>query len=475
MWIDDRFTRRLMLSRCFNGIGSLALTDLLFRGAASGAAINPLAPKRPPIPAKAKSCIFIYLSGGMSQVDTFDYKPALQKYAGQPMPKIPGVEGEIEAFLKGKTQVLPETDPFQRVGQSGRQISSLFRHLGGCIDDLAFVRGIKVDSNNHSPATMHVNTGSVFQGNPSVGAWVVYGLGSENQNLPGYIVLHDPRGGPVNNSAVWQSGYLPATYQGTPLRPSGTPILDLESAKGVTREQARRELELLRWMNERHAAERASVDDLEARIASYELAFRMQTEAPSVVDISKEPEHIRKMYGLDQPETEAFGRQCLLARRMVEKGVRFVLLVHGWENGAYSWDHHRDIKKLLPQRVREVDQPAAALLKDLKQRGMFNDTLVAWTSEMGRTPFAEGGAGRNHNQWGLVNWLAGGGIRGGADFGGTDDFGLRAAGSPIPIRDVHATILQQLGLDNHALTYLHEGRYKRLTDTGGRVIKEILS
>ena len=475
MWIDNRRTRRQMLGQCFNGIGSLALTNLLFERRAPGAMTNPLAPKPPMLAPKVKNCIFIYMSGGVSQVDTFEHKPMLQKYAGQRMPQLPGVAGEIEAFLKIPTQVMPGTDPFQRYGKSGREISSLFQHLGPCVDDLAFVHGIKVDSNNHAPATMHVNTGSVFQGNPSVGAWVEYGLGSENQNLPGYIVLHDARGGPVNGSAVWQNGYLPATYQGTPLRPSGTPILDLASAKGVTREHARRELELLRWMNEQHAAERAAVDDLEARIAAYELAFRMQTEAPSVVDISKEPESVRKMYGLDQAVTEPFGRQCLLARRLVEKGVRFVLLVHGWENGAFSWDHHRDIKSSLPARVREVDQPVAALLKDLKQRGMFDDTLVVWTSEMGRTPFAEGGTGRNHNQWGLVSWFAGGGIRGGSDCGGTDHFGLRAAADPIPIRDVHATVLQLLGLDNQALTYLHEGRYKRLTDTGGRILKEILS
>jgi hypothetical protein len=354
----------------------------------------------------------------------------------------------------------------------------LFQHLTGCIDDLAFVRGVKVDSNNHSPATMHVNTGSVFQGNPSVGAWVCYGLGSENENLPGYIVLHDRRGGPVNGSAVWQSGYLPATYQGTPLRPSGTPILHLEPPRGMTPEGARRQLDLLRWMNERHAAERTAVDDLEARIAAYELAFRMQTAAPEIVDISNEPQATRRMYGLDQAITEPFGRQCLLARRLVEKGVRFVLLVHGWENGAYSWDHHREIKDQLLLRVPEVDQPVAALLKDLKSRGLLDETLVVWTSEMGRTPFAEDNRekpGRNHNQYGLVCWLAGGGIRGGADAGETDDFGLTAAGEPIAVRDLHATILHLLGLDDQALVYLHEGRYKRLTDTGGRVLQEILT
>ncbi|MEO7651245.1 MAG: DUF1501 domain-containing protein, partial [Bryobacteraceae bacterium] len=253
------------------------------------------------------------------------------------------------------------------------------------------------------------------------------------------------------------------------------PILDLSLPAGVSREKAWRELDLLQWMNRQHSAQRGAGDDLEARIAAYELAFRMQTEAPGVVDISKEPEAMRKLYGLDQPVTESFGRQCLLARRMVEKGVRFVLLVHGWENGGYSWDHHRDLKGNLAARIGEVDQPVAALMKDLKQRGMLNDTLVVWTSEMGRTPFSEGGTGRNHNQYGLVTWFAGGGVRAGADAGGTDDFGLKAAGAPIPIRDVHATILHLMGINHESLTYLHEGRYKRLTDTGGVVLKEILT
>lgn len=473
MWINNRrVTRRDLLSRCWNGIGALALADIL------SASTSPLDPKKPNFPPKVKNVIFLFMSGGVSQVDTFEYKPALQKIAGKRLPPIAGLAGELESFLKQPHAALPSPFEFREAGQSGRKISTLFEHMNTVVDDLAFVHGVKVDSNNHAPATMHVNTGSILQGSPSVGAWVTYGLGSENQNLPGYIVLHDARGGPVNGSAVWESGYLPATYQGTPFRPSGAPILDLDSPAGVTRAAARRELDLLHWLDDKHAAARPARDDLEARIAAYELAFRMQTEAPAVVDIGKEPESIHKLYGLDNPVTEPFGRQCLMARRLVEKGVRFVLLVHGWENGIYSWDHHLDIKNLLPARVREVDQPVAALLKDLKQRGMWDDTLVVWTSEMGRTPFGEASGtrqGRNHNQWGLVNWLAGGGVKAGADAGATDEFGLKAAGDPIPIKNVHATILQLLGIDNMALTYLNEGRYKRLTDTGGTPLKEILA
>lgn len=461
-------SRRRLLQRGWQGIGALAFQSLLAQ-----------TPKRGPhFPAKVKNVIFLFMSGGVSQVDTFDYKPALKKFAGQRLPKLAGLEGELASFLARPHAALPSPFEFKQHGQTGRWVSSLFRHLPEVIDDLAFVQGVKVESNNHSPATMHVNTGSPFQGNPSVGAWTAYGLGSENESLPAYVVLQDPRGGPVNGSAVWQSGYLPATYQGTPFRSSGTPILNLNSPAGVSREQARRELDFVSFLNRKHAAERGEASDLEARIAAYELAFRMQTEAPDSVDLGRESDATRKLYGLDEPHTDAFGRQCLMARRLVEKGVRFVLLVHGWENGIYSWDHHQDIGNLLPARAVEVDRPVTALLKDLKQRGLWDETLVVWTSEMGRTPFSEGTGqrlGRNHNQWGTLTWFAGGGIRPGVTLNETDDFGVKAAGAPIPIRDVHATILHLLGLDHKALTWLHEGRYKRLTDTGGEVLKGILA
>jgi hypothetical protein len=474
-------TRRDWLARCWNGIGSLAFAAMApeVGRAAESHAKNPLAPKPPSFPAKAKSCIFMYMSGGVSQVDTFDYKPTLMKMAGKRMPLLPGVSGQIEALLKANNQVLPSPFEFAQFGQSGRHMNKLFEHLGPCADELAFLYGVKVDSNSHGASTMHVNTGSVFQGSPSVGAWVTYGLGTENQNVPGYIVLQDPRGGPMNGAAVWQSGYLPAAYQGTALRATGTPILDLESPPGLTREKARKELDLLRWLNEQDAANETGADDLEARIASYELAFRMQSEAMDLVNVAKEPEHIRKMYGLDDPVSEPFGRQCLMARRLVESGVRFVLLIHGYENGVQSWDQHNQLGEFLSQRIREVDRPVAALIQDLKQRGMLDHTLVSWTSEMGRTPFAQGSGdiaklGRNHNQYGMVSWMAGGGIRGGATVGQTDEFGLQGIGESLRIRDSHATILQSLGLDEMALTYLHQGRFKRLTDTGGRVLKEIL-
>jgi hypothetical protein len=282
----------------------------------------------------------------------------------------------------------------------------------------------------------------------------------------------------VNGPAVWQSGYLPATYQGTPFRPTAPAVLNLELPPGVDRARARQELDFIRWMNERHAASRADAGVLEARIAAYELAFRMQMAAAEVTELSNEPASVRSLYGMDDPITEPFARQCLMARRLVEKDVRFVLMVHGWENGQFSWDHHKELDSLLPARVREVDKPVAGLLTDLEQRGLLEDTLVVWTSEMGRTPFIQGSPkypGRNHNQWGMASWFAGAGIKRGATAGATDEFGLRAAGQPLMIRDLHATVLRILGLDQDVLTFLQDGRFKRLTDTGGRVLTEILA
>jgi hypothetical protein len=473
-------SRREALRCCWNGAGSIALTSLFLNDVAraAGKLPNALGVKQAHLPAKAKNCIFLYMSGGVSQMDTFDYKPALEKHGGKQMPRVPGLDGIVGALVNAPNRVMPSPFPFRRFGKCGRYISTAFEHLGPMADDIAFLYGIQGEANQHGPATMQINTGSVFQGSASVGAWVVYGLGSANQNLPGFIVLQDARGGPVNGPAVWQSGYLPATYQGTALRASGVPILDLRSPEGVSRPRLRRELDLLRWINERHAERQSETGELEARIAAYELAFRMQTEAPDVVDISGEPEHIRKMYGLDDGMSGAFGRQCLLARRLVEKGVRFVMLAHGVEDSGVSWDHHKELQDLLPQRIREVDQPIAALLQDLKQRGMLDETLVVFTTEMGRTPMAQGAlgprAGRDHNQHGALSWMAGGGIQGGTTAGQTDDFGLKAVGETLRMRDLHATLLHQLGLDQQVLTYLHEGRYKRLTDIGGRVLKEIL-
>ncbi|MDA2926124.1 DUF1501 domain-containing protein [Acidobacteria bacterium AH-259-G07] len=474
------WSRRDFLSRSCNGLGALALAGLLAEElGATPSASSPLASRPQHFPRKAKHCIFLFMSGGVSQVDTFDYKPALEKFAGQRVPKMAGFSGEIEGFLSSPHRVIPSPWEFKRMGESGHYVSTLFPHLSECVDDLAFIFGIEVDNNNHGPATLHVNTGSQFPGHPSVGAWITYGLGSPNQNLPGYVVIQDPRGAPINGAGVRGSGFLPASYQGTLFRSVGTPILELEPPKRITRQQQREEFDLLNWLNRRHQQRRPDFTQLEARINAYELAFRMQSEAPEVVDLSKESEVTRKMYGLDNPVTEAFGRQCLLAKRLIQRGVRYSLVVHGVENGKTSWDDHGNIKGRLPRHVAEVDQPVAALLKDLKREGLLEETLVVWASEMGRTAFINDldsdKPGRDHNQYGLVMWLAGGDVQGGSRVGETDEFGIGAVGESIHMRDVHATILDLLGLSDERLTYLHDGRFRRLTDIGGKILKEIIA
>ena len=467
-------SRRKLLFNSYLGLGSLALADLL---AAETASDNPLTPRKPHFPAKAKSIIFLFMEGGVSQMDTFEYKPMLEKYAGKQMPKAERTVGEIATFSAAPNRVIPPVAKFQQRGQSGRWVSDLLPNIASSVDDLAFIHGIKVDNNNHGPAVYHSLTGNMFPGSASIGAWITYGLGTENRDLPGFIVMGDRRGATIGGAGVWGNGYLPAAYQGTLFRNGSTPIVDLNPRAGVSLDQQRRELDLLQWVNEKHASERTANSELEARIAAYELAFRMQTEAPDLVDLKQETAATRKLYGLDDPLTEPFGRQCLLARRMVERGVRFVKLLHG--AGGDRWDDHGAIADRIPVHCQEIDKPVAGLLKDLKSRGLLESTLVVWASEMGRTPFDNNlttdKPGRDHNQYGLVVWMAGGNIKPGASFGETDDFSVRAAGEEVPLRDVHATLLHLMGLDQNRLTYLHAGRYKKLTDIGGRVIKEIIA
>jgi hypothetical protein len=467
-------SRRRLLFDSYLGLGALALADLL---AADSGPQNPLAARKPHRPAKAKSVIFLFLEGGVSQMDTFEYKPNLEKYAGKQMPAADRTEGEIATFSAAPNRIIPPVAKFRRHGQTGRWVSDLLPHLAGAVDDLAFIHGIKVDNNNHGPAVYHTLTGSMFPGSPSLGAWITYGLGTENKDLPGFIVMGDRRGATIGGAGVWGNGYLPAAYQGTLFRNGATPIVDLNPRQDVGGAEQRRELDLLRWMNERHAAERTATGELEARIAAYELAFRMQTQAPELVDLRRESEATQKLYGLDDPVTEPFGRQCLLARRMVERGVRFVKVLHG--AGGDRWDDHGAIADRLPVHCREVDQPVAGLLKDLKSRGLLESTLVVWASEMGRTPFDNNlttdKPGRDHNQYGLVVWMAGGDVKAGSTFGETDEFSIRSAGDEVPLRDVHATLLHLMGLDQNRLTWLHAGRYRKLTDIGGRVIREVVA
>jgi hypothetical protein len=416
------------------------------------------------------------MEGGVSQMDLFEHKPALVRLAGQRMPRAEGTVGEIATFSAAPNRVIPPVAPLRQHGQTGRWVTDLMPALSGVVDDLAFVHGIKVDNNNHGPAVYHTLTGNQFPGSASIGAWMTYGLGSLNQDLPGFIVLGDPRGATIGGAGVWGNGFLPAAFQGTLFRNGDTPIVDLHRPAAVSAQQQRSELDLLKWFNEKHAAERTNASELDARIASYELAFRMQSKAPELVDVNSESEATRKLYGLDDPVSESFGRQCLLARRMVERGVRYVMCLHG--AGGDRWDDHGDVAGRIPKHCKEVDKPVAGLLRDLKSRGLLEDTLVVWASEMGRTPFDNNlvtdKPGRDHNQYGLVVWMAGGDVKGGATFGETDELSVRSAGEPIPLRDVHATLLHLMGLEQDRLTVLHAGRYKRLTDIGGRVINEIV-
>lgn len=472
-------SRREMLANTLNGFGALSLGLLLSErtviGRQSSALTNsPLANR------KAKNCIFLFMAGGVSQMDSFEYKPVLNALHGKPIPQVPQLSaGELQGKLTFPHVCVGSPFSFKQHGQSGRYLSELFPNLAQHVDDLAFIHGIEVDNQNHGPATLHVNTGSPFPGSPSVGAWIQYGLGSLNDNLPSYIVIQDPRGAPTNGAAVWGNGYLPASHQGTLLRPSGTPIIDLARPKGVSPEQQRMEFDAINWLNRRHLQESPIASELEARIAAYEMAFRLQTAAPELVDIEGETAYTKSLYGLDNPQTADFGRQCLLARRMVERGVRHTLLVHGVQIGRSSWDDHSDVQSGMKRHCGEVDLPVAALLKDLKERGLLDETLVVWASEMGRSPILNGKLGkqpgRDHNGYALCMWIAGGGVKGGATVGQTDEFSLRSIGDGIHIRDVHATLLHLMGLDDESLTWLHAGRLRRLTDIGGQVLREIIA
>ncbi|MDG2383351.1 MAG: DUF1501 domain-containing protein [Pirellulaceae bacterium] len=473
---STQVSRRSLLSTTFNGVGALALGGLMANQVRSdtGAADQQL----PHLNRKAKHCIFLFMQGGVSQVDSFEYKPVLNKLHGKPLSRIPSISGELQGRLSFPHACVGSPFKFAQHGQSGRYVSDLLPHLSQHVDKMAFIHGIETDNQNHGPSTLHVTTGSQFPGSPSVGSWVHYGLGTESQDMPGYIVIQDPRGAPVNGAAVWANGYLPAAHQGTLLRPSGSPILNLNRPAHISSAEQRREFDVLKRLNQQHLDGRPGANELEARIKAYELAFRMQTAAPDLVDLRNEPEHIRELYGLNDSGTAGFGRQCLLARRFVEAGVRYSLLVHGVQIGRDSWDDHGNVEGGMKKHCREVDKPIAGLLTDLKNRGLLEETLVVWASEMGRTPFKNGSLGktpgREHNSHALTMWMAGGDVKGGATAGETDEFSLRALDEPIPIRDVHATILDLMGLDDEQLRYLHAGRFRQLTDIGGQVLDQII-
>jgi hypothetical protein len=368
--------------------------------------------------------------------------------------------------------LLGPVKPFRPRGESGLEISDFLPHIAACADDLCVLRSVHGDSVNHPQSVYQMNTGSILTGRPSVGAWVSYGLGTENQDMPAFVVLPDPAGGIKGGPPAWGNGYLPATYQGTTVRPGASPILHLRPASNAPEERQRRLLDFIQSQNREHLAARDHDDDLAARINAYELAFRMQSTAPEVVDLSQETQATLDLYGIGQKQTDDYGTRCLLARRMIERGVRFVQVYSGDTNG---WDAHNDVLKNHTDYCRKTDQPVAALLTDLKQRGLLEDTLVIWGGEFGRMPMSEQGTGRDHNPWGYTLWLAGAGVKTGIAYGATDPLGLRAEQNPIHIHDLHATLLHLLGLDHERLTYLHNGRDERLTEVSGVVVEDILA
>jgi hypothetical protein len=468
-------TRREFLLGAGGGLGGIALAALLSqdRGRAAeppGRAADPLLPRSPHFEPRATRIIWLFMHGGPSHVDLLDPKPDLVKYAGQPLP---ASFGPVMTRRKvAENPLLAPVRPFRPRGQSGLQISDFLPHLAECADELCVLRSCHGDSVNHPQSVYQMNTGSLLMGRPSVGSWVAYGLGTENRDMPAFVVLPDPGGGLKGGPPAWGSGYLPATFQGTPMRADRSPILNLRPPPQVSADRQRATLDLIRQMNADHLAEREFDDELSARVNAYELAFRMQSAAPDVVDLAGETGETLRLYGIGEPDTDEFGRRCLLARRMIERGVRFVQLYSGDTNG---WDAHNHVADNHGLMCRRTDKPAAGLLQDLKRRGLLRDTLVIWGGEFGRMPMSEQGKGRDHNPWGYSVWLAGGGVRGGLAHGATDPVGLRAEQDQVHVHDLHATILHLLGLNHESLTVLRNGRNERLTDVAGRVVREILA
>jgi hypothetical protein len=466
-------SRREFLAQAGGGFGAIALASLLAGEKAlpaAPAATRPLLPKPAHFQPRAKRVIYLFMHGGPSHVDLFDPKPELVKHAGEPLPE--SVGPVMTRRKVAQNPLLAPVKPFEARGRSGLEVSDFLPHIAELADELCVLRSCHGDSVNHPQSVYQMNTGSILMGRPSLGSWVSYGLGTENDSLPAFVVLPDPGGGIKGGPVAWGNGYLPATYQGTTFRPGPAPLVDLRPQREITPGQQQGTIELLRELNRRHRELRGHDERLEARIEAYELAFRMQAAAPAVVDFSDETAETLELYGIDQPETDEFGRRSLLARRLIERGVRFVQLYSGDTNG---WDAHNNVLANHGEYCRKTDKPIAGLLRDLRRRGLLDDTLVIWGGEFGRMPMSEQGTGRDHNPWGYTVWLAGAKVRGGYAFGATDEFGLRAVENKVHVHDLHATILHLLGLDHEALTFLHNGRNERLTDVAGRVVTEILA
>jgi hypothetical protein len=464
-------TRREFLWEAGAGFTGVALTALLSqdgffsRASASEPAANPLAPRPPHFAPRAKSVIFLFMYGGPSQVDTFDYKPELYRLDGRTI--------QVQTFGRGgrrsQGRVVGPKWRFRQYGQCGKRVSDLFPNLARHVDDIAFLHSMTADSPIHGSAMIQMNTGKILSGSPCLGSWVNYGLGSENQNLPGFCVMLDPTGGPISGAKNWSSGYMPASYQGVILRSAGQPILDLQRPAGTNEAMQRRLLDTLRDYNTEHQQPRIDNSNLAARIGSYELAFRMQTHATEAVDLAQETAQTQQLYGLDQPQTRAFGRKCLLARRLVERGVRFIQLYSGGAHNDDNWDAHGDLVYNHTRHAGATDQPIAGLITDLKRRGLLDETLIVWGGEFGRQPTAEYamGTGRDHNAYGFTMWLAGGGIKGGTTVGATDEIGAAAVESRFHVKNLHATILSLMGLDPDRLTYFYGGLDQKLVGVEG--------
>jgi len=465
-------SRREMLRICGSGFGMLGLAGLMAdeARAESASADSPLALRAPLFPARAKRVIFLFMSGGPSHVDTFDPKPRLTAEMGKPLPF---AKPTLERTKTGN--LLGSPFKFNKYGQSGIEVSELFPNVAGCVDDLCVIRSMVADNINHNGACLQMNTGEQAFSRPSLGSWLTYGLGSENQNLPGFVVISPAQ--PAQGAPLWTSSFLPAAYQGTLVSDLKNPIANLSNPQ-LSPAAQREQLDTLNQLNRLHAEQRQQDSQLNGRIAAFELAYRMQTQAPEAFDVESESMATRKLYGMEEKNTETFGRQCLLARRLVERGVRFVQVYHtqtAKRSSCQLWDQHGGLRTELPANCAATDVPIAGLLKDLKSRGLLQDTLVVWGGEFGRTPTAEGTDGREHHPFGFTMWLAGGGVKGGLAYGETDEFGWHSTVNKVHVHDLHATILHLMGIDHTKLTFFYGGRNYRLTDVYGTVVKDIIA
>jgi hypothetical protein len=462
------------LAQMLNDQGLLA-ADLSDACSAKPLGANPYALKPPHFKPRAKAVISLFMTGGPGAMDLWDYKPALTKYAGEPLDG--KVHGDVNVRQGYPGPLMPSPFEFTRYGQSGKLVSEVFPHLGQHVDEIAFIHSVYGKSNDHVQAHYEMQSGQIRVGFPSAGSWITYGLGTESASLPAFVVINDPRGGPIGGPTNWSAGYMPAVYQGTIFRAAGDPIVDLKPVAGMTPETQRARLDLLAKLNELDMEKYPGSSELAARISSYELAYRMQGCAPEAIDINAESEATKKLYGLDEKITEPFGRQCLLARRLVEHGVRFVQLFQGGmgNQNTDTWDAHANVKENHSQHAKESDLPIAGLLTDLKARGLLDDTLVIWHGEFGRMPISQRGIGRDHNPGVMTVWMAGAGIKGGQSIGTSDDWGYKAAEQPVSYHDLHATMLHLLGLDHTKLTYRFNGRDMRLTDVYGTLIPQIVA